>query len=194
MSLYKRDARSEQAEKKFKQNLIALSETKPLKKITVAELCKLCKVNRGTFYNHYNDIEDIIEKIEDDLFEQVKSILNDIKVFSFDENFFRKVIEIIKNNLHIVQSVAKENFLQNDLLRKIYDFAKNKFISEFTEFVSDINVKETEDLFVYTFGGSIALFMSGIKDPNIIDQAARKADYYNKLIMQKFIADKNLKV
>ena len=190
MGLYKRDARSERTKEKLKNALIALSETKSVKKITVAELCKCSGINRGTFYNHYDDVDDLVYQIECDIFEQVKSSLNDIKVFTFDENFFREVIDIIKNNLGMIQAITKDNVLHNNLFRKVYLYAKDKFINEFTEYAGGISAEEAEDFFIYTFGGSVALLIAGVKSFDELDKAARKADFYNGLIVRKSVKER----
>ena len=192
MTMYKRDARSVQTEKKFKQNLIRLSEAKPLSKITVAELCKVSGVNRGTFYNHFNNIDDVMERIENDVFDEVKSNLDDIKLFSFDESFFRKITDIIKNNLQILRLIVKNNFIRNNLLHKVYYYSRGKYIKDLTEYNSNIKEKEAEDLFTYTFGGSIGLFLDCLRDPSTLDDAAKKADYHNDIIVKKFLKDKKL--
>lgn len=54
--------------------LLTLIEKKPLKSITVNNLCQLAQINRSTFYAHYTDIyavmECISEKLEQDLITQ----------------------------------------------------------------------------------------------------------------------------
>ena len=44
---------------------LQLRRQKPLRKITVSELCSLAGVGRGTFYAHFTDIYDFNEKLED---------------------------------------------------------------------------------------------------------------------------------
>lgn len=58
------------------QGLIKLLKEKDIKDISVKELADLCDINRGTFYLHYSDIYDMVEKIEDDLFEEFSRIIS----------------------------------------------------------------------------------------------------------------------
>ena len=44
---------------------LELRRQKPLRKITVSELCSAAGVGRGTFYAHFTDIYDLNEKLED---------------------------------------------------------------------------------------------------------------------------------
>ncbi|MCR5665252.1 MAG: TetR family transcriptional regulator C-terminal domain-containing protein [Eubacterium sp.] len=44
---------------------------KPIKKITVTDICKLADINRSTFYTYYEDVMALSESIQDELFENV---------------------------------------------------------------------------------------------------------------------------
>ena len=59
----------------FRRALTELLSEKPLSNITVKELCLRAQVNRGTFYAHFQDIYDLMEKIEEELLEQLQAAL-----------------------------------------------------------------------------------------------------------------------
>lgn len=52
---------------------LQLLKEKPVSKITVTELCQNAQINRATFYKHYLDIPDLLEKLEEELFTQIRS-------------------------------------------------------------------------------------------------------------------------
>ena len=54
---------------KLKRGLAELLTKKPVKNIKVRELADLVDINRGTFYLYYKDIYDLVEKIENEMFE-----------------------------------------------------------------------------------------------------------------------------
>lgn len=56
---------------------LALRAEKPLRKITVRELCERAGVGRGTFYAHFSDVYDLNEKLETQLLEQFTKTLKD---------------------------------------------------------------------------------------------------------------------
>ncbi|NLJ89833.1 MAG: TetR/AcrR family transcriptional regulator, partial [Clostridiales bacterium] len=56
--------------RKLKVGLLSLLKERPATEITVKELCELVDINRGTFYYHYTDIYDMIDKIEEEFFEE----------------------------------------------------------------------------------------------------------------------------
>ncbi len=64
--------------RKLKLGLISLLKERPASKITVKELCELVDINRGTFYYHYTDIFDMINKIEEEFFDEFNEIITAI--------------------------------------------------------------------------------------------------------------------
>ena len=49
---------------------------KPVNEISVRELSELCDINRGTFYLHYRDVFDMVEQLEQELFVEMRGILD----------------------------------------------------------------------------------------------------------------------
>lgn len=60
----------------LKETLVSLIEEKPLRKITIREISERAKINRGTFYLHYLDIYDMVEKLELEVTDKVKEIVD----------------------------------------------------------------------------------------------------------------------
>ncbi len=52
-------------EKKITDSFLFLLQKKPLKKITIRELCEVAEINRSTFYAHYDDIYELIRAISE---------------------------------------------------------------------------------------------------------------------------------
>ena len=71
----KEDRRVRRTEKLLSQGLIELMQQKQVKDITVRELADLVDVNRGTFYLYYRDIFDMLERLEEELFEQLNAVI-----------------------------------------------------------------------------------------------------------------------
>ena len=75
METKKEDRRVRRTKKLLTQALTQLLQQKQVNEITVKELTDLADMNRGTFYLYYKDIFDMIEKIEDELFENLNGII-----------------------------------------------------------------------------------------------------------------------
>lgn len=79
------DARVRYTRMVIEQAFLELLAQKPAGKITVTEICRKASLNRATFYKHYLDVADLLEKIEEDLFDRIRSSFGsrDVKLRSF---------------------------------------------------------------------------------------------------------------
>lgn len=68
------DARVRYTRMIIEQSFLALLKEKPVSKITVTELCQKAQINRATFYKHFLDVPDLLDKIEEKLFEEIRSV------------------------------------------------------------------------------------------------------------------------
>lgn len=131
METKKEDRRVRRTKKLLTQALTRLLQQKQVSEITVKELTDLADMNRGTFYLYYKDIFDMIEKIEDELFEnlngiialqenanvseQAKPILRDLFAFIDDHQEMCRVLLSPNgdmNFLHRLNGVMREKCLQ----------------------------------------------------------------------------------
>lgn len=67
------DARVRYTRMIIEQSFLECLREKPVAKITVTELCQKAQINRATFYKHYLDIPDLLEKMEENIFSQIRS-------------------------------------------------------------------------------------------------------------------------
>lgn len=68
------DARVRYTRMIIEKSFLELLKEKPVSKITVTELCSKAQINRATFYKHYLDIPDLLEKLEEELFNQIREM------------------------------------------------------------------------------------------------------------------------
>ncbi len=79
------DARVRYTRMIIEQSFLELLKEKPASKITVTELCQKAQINRATFYKHYLDVPDLLEKIEEQLFEEIRAVFSsgDVELYAF---------------------------------------------------------------------------------------------------------------
>ena len=70
------DRRVRRTRERLRESLLALLGEKDLRAVTVKELTDRADVNRGTFYAHYRDIYDMLERMEEELFEEFTALLD----------------------------------------------------------------------------------------------------------------------
>jgi AcrR family transcriptional regulator len=73
-----------------------------LEKITVNRIAERATINRVTFYLHYRDIQDMLERLADDMINEIQTILGDVPNQSrsgdIDWSIMVKILEHIAEN------------------------------------------------------------------------------------------------
>ena len=57
----------------LKRSLFGLMADKPIRKITIKEICERAGLNRSTFYNYYFDEYAVLRDMEQDMFERLET-------------------------------------------------------------------------------------------------------------------------
>lgn len=71
----KTDRRIRKTKKQLRDGLAKLMTQKSINEITVKELVEEVDINRSTFYLHYTDIHDMLEQLENELMNDLVSII-----------------------------------------------------------------------------------------------------------------------
>ena len=90
------DARVRYTRMIIEKSFLELLLEKPVRKITVTELCKKAQINRATFYKHYLDIQDLFDKLEKELFDKIRNTFQEGKLKS--KEFLVKMIKYTQDN------------------------------------------------------------------------------------------------
>ena len=72
MNVY--DTRVQYTRKVIENSFLKLLKEKPVSRITVTELCSDAGINRATFYKHYPDIQALLETMEDQVLDLLKTL------------------------------------------------------------------------------------------------------------------------
>lgn len=109
------DVRTRFTKMAIEDAFISLLEEKPLRNITVKELCERAQINRGTFYRYYHDPVDLLESIEERI---IGEIVASIAVSPADlESHFIALLNDIKVTHRKYRALFSENGDQGFLLR-----------------------------------------------------------------------------
>ena len=72
----KTDARVRYTKMQIKNAFLQCIEKKPLNKITVKEICDIAEINRATFYTHYHDPFDLLDKLEEEVLQDLRNLVS----------------------------------------------------------------------------------------------------------------------
>lgn len=93
----KTDARVRYTRMVIENTFLELLQEKPVSRITVAEICRRSHINRTTFYHHYMDPLDLMERLEEELLESVRSLISQ-KSYTDITAVFCEVLVALKEN------------------------------------------------------------------------------------------------
>lgn len=102
------DARTRYTKMVIKSSLITLLKTKPLKKVTVKEICELSEINRATFYKYYCDVFDLVEKLEQGFLNELSQNIRGDTPHDFKDTFTLILISL-KADRELYQTLFSEN-------------------------------------------------------------------------------------
>ena len=186
----KTDHRSRYTQMIVKEALLKLLAEKPLNKIGVSELCLSAEVNRGTFYNHFYDVFDVYESIENDFYDEVKAKLENIKSYDLDRPFFKEIMLLIYKNADLVRLIIN-NKNTSDILKRMIEFVRNKFIEEWSKNFKDHTVVFFDRVFSYITNGSIGIISDWIHSDmrESLDEISSTIAELNALIMNTYLSN-----
>lgn len=75
----KTDRRTKHTKMVIRDAFLTLVKTKPIQKITIADICELADISRPTFYLHYRDIYALLDEIGENMLTSAN--LNEITKF-----------------------------------------------------------------------------------------------------------------
>ncbi|MPM09863.1 hypothetical protein SDC9_56186 [bioreactor metagenome] len=143
----------------LRQSLTTLLREKSVKEITVKELTALADINRGTFYRHYRDIYDMMEQLENELFDQFRSMLDAYTASDLRRGLgpiLSDIFRFIERNLDLSTALIDRggNTLFLDRLKAaVYD----KVFREWAGLYTFENEKRLNQVLSFLVGGVIEL-------------------------------------
>ena len=117
----KKDKRIEKTKKALRESLFELLQQREINDLTVTELTNLAHINRSTFYLYYNDLYDMLEKIQDEIYDEFILNLKAVKTDGITENDFAELclicLQYCQNNLSLCKFILNNDVNSRLLLR-----------------------------------------------------------------------------
>ena len=152
MDNQKIDGRVRRTKKLLREGLTKLMKEKSIKKISVRELSDLVEINRGTFYLHYKDIFELVDQIENELFEEFESIINQYSANSHNSSPYPVFVDccrFLEKNKDICSALLGSNG-DIDFSMKLKKFMAERCFEEFTRYNQTPSFKE-EYNYIYSY-------------------------------------------
>jgi predicted house-cleaning noncanonical NTP pyrophosphatase (MazG superfamily) len=181
MTTSKLDRRKKYTRMVLKDTLMKLLKDKQISSITVKEICELADINRSTFYSHYFDHFDLLNKIEDEIIEDMKGYLNQYSYEKEEDSLqmIEKLLEYFASKDDVFQTLLNDK-VDTTFQKKVMDFAHQFFIENW-----QANPQPDEDyaeyLSTFIISGSIHVMKNWLY--NGMDKSPKEmAEIINNLI------------
>lgn len=142
--------------------LISLLEIKSFKDITVKDLCDAADINRGTFYLHYKDIYDLIGQIEQDIMNQLETMISLHTPEELNNNPYTLICDIFQFT-HQNSALCRTLLSQNgdiSFLMKIKNLCRDRFIEVCSYSFHEENPRQLEYSYNFIASGCVGLIES----------------------------------
>ncbi len=158
MSRTENDQRVRLTKMIIKKTFVEILQKKPLKKVTVREICDLASINRGTFYNHYVDAFDLMEQMITELLTAARNVLTSQKNSWEDNNYTLcyNLFSLIKENKAFVWVLLKDH-TDDSLANRFVRFSKEEFFAKYKDMVGENDMPLLDSFFLFATGGCFAL-------------------------------------
>lgn len=151
----------------LRESLITLMQRKPVSRISIKELCEEADVNRATFYAHYADQFDLLQKIQSDFIDDIKSYLDNFALEVGETDLLQmitKICEYIAQNGELCRVLLGSNGnadFQTNVMRIIsqrivFEWVKKKRVDGVT----------AEYIYTYVATGSVGVIRKWLSDPH----------------------------
>ena len=173
--------RVQTTKRRLREALLSLLPDKPLRAITVKELCESAKLNRGTFYAHYSDVYDLMAQIEEDMrtdfFAALAPMMREDAPLS-PPQIANKVFECIEANVDLCR-VAIGPHGDKEFTRRLLRESREMGIPYCMQLFPNADRWQIEAYFTFVSGGCYALMERWLRGgmplpPAEIAQAAMK--------------------
>lgn len=186
------DRRTRYTKKVIKETFIELLTEKELNKITVSEICSKADINRATFYRYYLDVYNLLEKVQEELLEELKNAYTSDEVDSFSiARFTEAILDTFIKNKQLIKILFNTNnniYFLNDFLEVVYDKCKLRWEKD----VKDITEEEIEYGTVFIFNGALGVINYWVKNDfqDSPKEIAKRIDSLSNFGINKFIYKK----
>ncbi len=181
----KTDRRIRKTKRLLRQGFAKLMQTKSIKEITVKELVEEVDINRSTFYLHYTDIYDMLEKVEDELMEEIITLIpsasEQIENMNQSYPFIFNLFTMLDQNRDICTSLVGPHGDLSFVTRiENYIFSNSeKYHSRFFPAASEDEMKYVH---AYCITGCVGIVKKWLTEPNEDSPEHMAKIIYNMLL------------
>lgn len=175
--------RVQTTKKLLRDALLSLLREKPLRSITVKELCARAKLNRGTFYAHYADVYDLMTQIETEMRTDFFAALEPMICAEWKltpAEMTKRVFECIEANADLCRVIAGP-YGDKEFARSLLHECRENCVQSCLRYFPNAELRHIETYFTFVTGGCYALMDRWIRD-DMSESTADLAAFAEKIM------------
>lgn len=171
----------------LQQALTQLLATKPIQEITVTELCQQSNINRTTFYLHYQDAYDMLEKMQEDFYNELMEHMDGI-AFASDSSsleipqFLVEILKYLRSHADICSIVVGDHG-DGSFIMRLMNIARDKSVTEYAQLYQSAKAEDIEIFYTYVSHGCLGVLKNWFST-NMSQPPEELATVLTRLIMQ----------
>lgn len=150
------DRRVARTRQQLREALTQLLKTKSVQDITVCELAEKVDISRGTFYLHYKNVFDMLDKIEQEMLDELAAAICDVPLGTREQPFslvlpcYRFFTARAELTTVLMGPHGDWAFFQ-----RAAQLIKARSLQDWKVLYPELTPKMTDYLFSFIFGGSL---------------------------------------
>ena len=171
MAQKKEDRRVKYTKMVLRDSLIKLLSQKDISHITIKEICDAADVNRATFYAHYTDPYDLLEKIENELFDNIQRHLKEheqvsslITLSGMNEavRMVTDIFDYLRENASLCKLLLNDRGNLN-FQKRLMSLVYNPYFQQFSK-TGTYTEAETEYVYAFALMGAVGAVQTWLED------------------------------
>ena len=136
---------------------LELLRTRPIRTITVKELCQNAGVNRSTFYAHYTDVYDLCRQLEDELYCELVNALEPLLREPFaPAKVTERMFSCLKQNSDLCAATLGP-YGDKEFLLKLVSVGRDMCIEGYTKYYPNASNRQVRQFYAFVSSGCIGL-------------------------------------
>ena len=161
------DTRAQLTTACIRQAFTMLLEEKPIQRISVTELCRKAGVNRSTFYAHYQDIYDLLDKIEEEMLEELTKALAPLLDSQSGElsplQITTGIYQCLRDNAD-VYTIALGEHGDRDFALRLLDIGRESCLAGYSRQFPQVSPQRLEYFYAFASGGHMSLLRKWMEE------------------------------
>lgn len=170
----------------LRDSLLSLLSEYPINKISVSRVCEEADINRSTFYLYYKDVYDLLDKIQDDLYQELEQAISKSNFLIPGAELLRKTYEVVYANRDLCRIIFSSNGDKN-FLQRVGNIQRDFWTAEWKKMSPALDQSLIDYLYAFSSHTNLGMMVEWIKR-DFQETPEQLAQMVSKLLLKGILA------